>query len=159
MESHKKNIDYYSLHGIWGAYASFVLGRMERGAGVVVGNVRPPERGLFVGYRVGHEEPHLLPFSSGRKYGLGSAAYFSGESSQNIDENYKKARRFNPEEIERQIYFSGEEWRSKSIGFRIYSFFGEVPDPALVSEPLLVQPLGLLSFLGFHSIIAMARTK
>ena len=133
MGSHKKNIDYYSLHGIWGAYASFVLGRMERGAGVVVGNVRPPERGLFVGYRVGHEEPHLLPFSSGRKYGLGSAAYFSGESSQNIDENYKKARRFNPEEIERQIYFSGEEWRSKSMGFRIYSFFGEVPDPALVS--------------------------
>ncbi|HPW02521.1 MAG TPA: glycoside hydrolase family 52 protein, partial [Rectinema sp.] len=109
MESNRKNIDYYSLHGIWGAYASFVLGRIGRGAGVVVGDVRPPERGLFVGYRVGAGETCLLPFSSGRKYGLGVTAYLSGESSQDIDEHYKKARRFNPEEIERQIYFSGEE--------------------------------------------------
>ena len=134
MESNRKNIDYYSLHGIWGAYASFVLGRMERGAGVVVGDVRPPERGLFVGYRVGAGETCLLPFSSGRKYGLGVTAYLSGESSQDIDEHYKKARRFNPEEIERQIYFSGEEWRARSMRFRIYSFFGEVPDPTLVSR-------------------------
>ena len=134
MESNRKNIDYYSLHGIWGAYASFVLGRMERGAGVVVGDVRPPERGLFVGYRVGAGETCLLPFSSGRKYGLGVTAYLSGESSQDIDEHYKKVRRFNPEEIERQIYFSGEEWRARSMRFRIYSFFGEVPDPALVSQ-------------------------
>ena len=134
MESNRKNIDYYSLHGIWGAYASFVLGRIGRGAGVVVGDVRPPETGLFVGYRVGTGETYLLPFSSGRKYGLGVAAYLSGGSSQNIDEHYKKARRFNPQEIERQICFSGEEWRAKSMSFRIYSFFGEVPDPALVSR-------------------------
>jgi len=159
MGSHKKNIDYYSLHGIWGAYASLVLGRIGHAAGVVVGDVRPPETGLYIGYRVGQEEPHLLPFSSGRKYGLGSAAYFSGESSQNIDENYKKARRFNPEEIERQIYFSGEEWRSKSMGFRIYSFFGEVPDPALVSGAVARSAFRPSIFLGFHSIIAMARTK
>ena len=134
MGSHKKNIDYYSLHGIWGAYASLVLGRIGHAAGVVVGDVRPPETGLYIGYRVGQEEPHLLPFSSGRKFGLGSAAYSTGEPSQNIDEHYKKARRFNPEEIERQIYFSGEEWRAKSMRFRIYSFFGGVPDPALVSR-------------------------
>ncbi|HRR38446.1 MAG TPA: glycoside hydrolase family 52 protein [Rectinema sp.] len=134
MESNRKNIDYYSLHGIWGAYASFVLGRIGRGAGVVVGDVRPPETGLFVGYRVGTGETYLLPFSSGRKYGLGVAAYLSGGSSQNIDEHYKKARRFNPQEIERQICFSGEEWRAKSMSFRIYSFFGEVPDPALISR-------------------------
>jgi len=133
MKSRTKNIDYYSLHGIWGAYASFVLGRIGRGAGVVVGDVRPPEKGLFVGYRAGTGETCLLPFSSGRKCGLGVASYLSGESFQNIDEHYKKARRFNPEEIERQIYFSGEEWRAKSMRFRIYSFFGGVPDPAIVS--------------------------
>ena len=108
MKSCTKNIDYYSLHGIWGAYASFVLGRIERGAGVVVGDVRPPERGLFVGYRVGAGETYLLPFSSGRKYGLGVASYLSGASSQNIDEHYKKARRFNPEEIERQSTFQAK---------------------------------------------------
>ena len=47
MGSHKKNIDYYSLHGIWGAYASLVLGRIGHAAGVVVGDVRPPETGLY----------------------------------------------------------------------------------------------------------------
>ena len=68
-------IDYYSLHGIWGAYGSLVLGRLGRGAGVVVGDVRPPRGGLFVGYRVGRGEPRLLPFSPGVGFGLGASAY------------------------------------------------------------------------------------
>ena len=37
-------IDYYSLHGIWGAYGSLVLGRFGRGAGVVVGDVQAAAR-------------------------------------------------------------------------------------------------------------------
>jgi hypothetical protein len=134
MEPQRHEIDYYSLHGIWGAYASLVLGRIGRGAGVVVGDVRPPETGLFVGYRVGREEPHLLPFSSGRKYGLGAAAYHADESSQSIDEHYRRAISFKPEEMERFIYLSGEEWRTARMSFRVFSFFGEVPDPGSVSR-------------------------
>jgi len=72
-------IDYYSLHGIWGAYASLVLGRIGKGAGVVVGDVRPPDRGLFVGYRIGNDEPRLLPFASGKDIAAGASAYHADE--------------------------------------------------------------------------------
>ena len=72
-------IDYYSLHGIWGAYGSLVLGRLGRGAGVVVGDVKPPRGGMFVGYRIGRGEPRLLPFSPGVTFGLGASAYREDE--------------------------------------------------------------------------------
>ena len=134
MEAQQNEIDYYSLHGIWGAYSSFVLGRIDRGAGIVVGNVRPPETGLFIGYRVGREEPQLFPFSSGRKFGLGAAAYSNSESLPNIDESYQRALSFKPEKIERHIYLSGEEWRAPLMSFRVFSFFGEVPDPKDVTR-------------------------
>ena len=65
-----KNIDYYSLHGIWGAYASLALGRLGKGAGMVVGNVQPPQRGLFAGYCQGSLTPRMLPFSPGINIGF-----------------------------------------------------------------------------------------
>lgn len=37
-----KDSDFYSLHGIWGAYGALALGRLGHGAGVVVGDVQPP---------------------------------------------------------------------------------------------------------------------
>jgi len=134
MEPQEQEIDYYSLHGIWGAYSSLVLGRIGRGAGVVLGDVRPPETGLFVGYRVGREEPHLFPFSSGRRYGLGAAAYYNSETLPDMDESYRRALCFKPCETERRIYLSGEEWRTNLMGFRVFSFFGEVPDPREVTR-------------------------
>jgi len=44
-------------------------------------------------------------------------------------------------------------------GLEFTLFLGKFLIQPLFREPLLAQPLGLLSFLGFHSIIAMARTK
>jgi len=121
-------IDYYSQHGIWGAYASLVIGRLGRGAGLVVGDVKPPRTGLFVGYRLGREEPRLLPFSSGVSFGIGAEAYREDETARR-DRAYERSRRFEAGEIERLASFSGEEWRAGALSLRIASFFGEVPDP------------------------------
>jgi xylan 1,4-beta-xylosidase len=127
-------IDYYSLHGIWGAYGSLVLGRLGRGAGVVVGDVRPPRGGMFVGYRVGRGEPRLLPFSAGISYGLGASAYREDEVDSSRADSLRSAAYFGADEIERWISLSGEEWRAGSLSFRVLSFFGEVPDPQAVAS-------------------------
>ncbi len=123
-------IDYYSLHGIWGAYASLVLGRIGKGAGVVVGDVRPPDRGLFIGYRIGNGEPRLLPFASGKDIAAGASAYHADEDMPAREESgLRYLSYFKPEEMERRVSFSGEEWRAGALSFRVISFFGEIPDP------------------------------
>jgi len=127
-------IDYYSLHGIWGAYGSLVLGRIGRGAGVVIGDVEPPKTGMFVGYRVGREEPRLLPFTAGKSYGLGAGAYHVDEEASKREEILRSAVYFKEDEIERYVSLSGEEWRAGSLSFRVYSFFGEVPDPQEIAS-------------------------
>lgn len=126
-------IDYYSLHGIWGAYGSLVLGRLGRGAGVVVGDVRPPRGGMFVGYRSGQGEPRLLPFSAGARFGLGASAYREDDVDSSREDNLRSAAYFGTGEIERWISLSGEEWRAGALSFRVISFFGEVPDPQTVA--------------------------
>jgi hypothetical protein len=125
--------DYYSLHGIWGAYASLVLGRFGRGAGVVVGDVRPPRGGLFVGYRVGQGEPRLLPFSAGASFGLGASAYREDVVDSSRVDSLRSAAYFDGDEIERWVSLSGEEWKAGALSFGVLSFFGEVPDPQAVA--------------------------
>lgn len=123
-------IDYYSLHGIWGAYASFALGRVDRGAGVAVGDVQPPDRGLFVGYKAGSGEPRLLPFVSKQYKPTGASAYEADQDNKSDDIGRTRCYSyFRPEEMEREVSFSGEEWRAGAMSFRVISFFGEVPDP------------------------------
>jgi hypothetical protein len=123
-------IDYYSQHGIWGAYASLVLGRLGKPAGMVVGGVRPPRTGLFVGYQHAGKDPRFLPFSSGQSYGLGAAAYREDEAAPPQDSPESRRRSwFEAGEIERLVSLSGEEWRAGALSFRLVSFFGEVPDP------------------------------
>ena len=146
-------IDYYSQHGMWGAYASLVLGRLGRGAGVVVGGVRPPRGGLFVGYRVGRGEPRLLPFSAGTSIGLGAAAYREDDVDSSREDEKRSASYFAASEIERLVSLSGEEWRAGSLSFRVASFFGEVPDPQAVAPASARSALrpSILLVLGFDN--------
>jgi xylan 1,4-beta-xylosidase len=125
-------IDYYSLHGIWGAYASLALGRVGKGAGVVIGDVKPPRRALFVGYRMGRAAPRLLPFSPGVSFGLGAASYREDSVDTGRSEKADTVSYFGPEEIERSISLSGEEWKAGALSFSVISFFGEIPDPQKV---------------------------
>jgi len=128
-------IDYYSLHGMWGAYASFAIGRIGQGAGVVIGNVQPPERGLFVGYRRGRELPRLLPFVPNRKVGLSADSYVDPTTPARPNLPPPEYRFFEPKEIERVVSFSGETWNAGLLSMSVFSFFGEIPDPT-TSDPV-----------------------
>lgn len=120
------NNDFYSLHGMWGAFSSLALGRIGKGAGIVVGDVQPPEHGLFAGYRRGRAKPRLLPFSPGINVGLGEESYhLPAKSGTPVPE----CNWFSKKEITRTMSFSGETWKAEDLIFRVLSFFGSVPDP------------------------------
>ncbi len=135
-----RDIDFYSLHGIWGAYASLVLGRLGRGAGVVVGDVQPPKRALFAGYRRGSEKAVLFPFAPDVKVGRGVEAYVGEQAHADAAAHPEVLpgrvpfEFFGEEDITRTLSLSGETWTAGSISMNVVSFFGEVPDPA-VSDP------------------------
>ncbi len=138
-----KDGDFYSLHGIWGAYASIVLGRLGRGAGVVVGDVQPPKRALFAGYRRGAGKPVLLPFAPDVKVGRGVEAYTGEEAHPDAAAHPEVLpgkvpfEFFGGDEIERSLSLSGETWSAGRMKMNVVSFFGEVPDPATSSESVL----------------------
>jgi hypothetical protein len=133
MSTRVQNIDFYALHGIWGAYSSLALGRTGRGAGVVAGNVQPPAQGLFIGYKTGHEEAKLLPFVNDHAKNQPNGSAYNAD-----DKTIRNAKRlgyswFTEDQIERSISLSGERWHAGALSFTVTSFFGSVPDPATVS--------------------------
>ncbi|AEJ18475.1 glycoside hydrolase family 52 protein [Gracilinema caldarium] len=133
--------DFYSLHGMWGAYASLILGRIGKGAGLVIGNVQPPQRGLFIGYRLGAETPWILPFCPETKIGLDASAYVDPDAPAKPMLSPADFSYFPQETIERSLSLSGEEWKAGLLSFKVTSFFGSVADPVSADPSLLRQQL------------------
>ena len=135
-----KDNDFYSLHGIWGADSCLALGRIGHGAGMVVGNVQPPKRALFAGYRSGSGRPVLLPFAPDVKVGLGADAFVADGPSGSTEDAANTERSvayFGAGDIEREISMSGETWRAGNLAMTVTSFFGDVPDPESANRVLL----------------------
>jgi len=122
-----QNTDFYSVHGMWGAFSCLALGRIGKGAGLVVGDVQPPKHGLYAGYRKGKAKPRVFPFSPGINVGIGEEAYHLPAKPQTP---VPECSWFTKNEIERSMSFSGEQWKAEDITFKIVSFFGSIPDPS-----------------------------
>lgn len=127
--------DFYSLHGMWGAFSCLALGRIGKGAGIVVGDVQPPKQGLFAGYRRGKGKSRLLPFSPGIHVGVGEESYHL-PSKPLIPP--PECNWFKQDEIKRTMTFSGEQWLAEDLCFKVISFFGSVPDP-LTAKPAEIK--------------------
>lgn len=125
--------DYYTQHGMWGAYASLVLGKRNEGAGFVLGDVKPPQTGMYVGYRVASCPPCLFPFLGTEQAGLGSSAY-TGKDDTPAPAPYTV---FSQEEITRVTSLGSETWKAGLMTLQIASFFGEKQDPSHTSTDLL----------------------
>lgn len=125
--------DYYTQHGLWGAYASLVLGKRDGGAGFVLGDVQPPAEGMSVGYRSGAGIPMLLPFLGNRLLGEGSSAY-TGKDDVSPVPSFSV---FPADQIERITSLGSEIWKAGRMEMKIHSFFGEKSDPAKTSTSVL----------------------
>ena len=74
--------DYYAQHGIWGAYASFVVGKQQCGGGFVLGDVTPPKNNIYLGYQDSEELPVLFPWVSEVNPTDGSTAYTAKKAQE-----------------------------------------------------------------------------
>ena len=118
--------DYYAQHGIWGAYASFVLGKQDKGGGFCLSHVTPPNHNIYIGYRYGNKLASLFPFISDSHPVNGSTAYTAKKSEEREREFY---RTFTPSEIIRTAQLGSETWKAGSLNLTISSFFGSKSDP------------------------------
>lgn len=121
---------FYSHHSAWGSYASFTVGKYQSGAGFSLGGVQPPSTSLYVGYRVGKKgKPRLLPFTQGRRQGVGAENYVAGSEGDAAGYEATGVNFFKDAEIERTMDWATERWRAGCMDFSLATPFGPVHDP------------------------------
>lgn len=118
--------DYYAQHGIWGAYASFVLGKQDKGGGFALSHVTPPSNNLYIGYSSGNTLATLLPWISDARPVNGSTAFTAKKAEEGETQFYTT---FSPSEIVRTVQLGGETWKAGNLTLTINSFFGSKCDP------------------------------
>lgn len=119
------NLDYYAQHGIWGAFASFSLGKYGRGGGFSIGDVKIPAHNLYVGYANGKGQPTVMPWLDVDAHYDGSTA-FTAKRAAEFSENH---REFSPAEIDRHSGLGTEVYRAGRMSLALSSFYGSVPNP------------------------------
>lgn len=118
--------DYYSQHGIWGAYASFVLGKQGKGGGFCLAGVKPPAHHLYIGYAQDGQPGKLLPFMSEGEHFDGSTAFTAKKEAGEAQKPYSF---FAVDEISRSVTLGSETFRAQKMSMVISSFFGAKSDP------------------------------
>ncbi len=118
--------DYYSQHGIWGAYASFVLGKQGKGGGFCLAGVKPPAHQLYIGYALEGQRGLLLPFMSEQEHFDGSTAF---TAKKEAGEERKPYSFFPASEMTRSVRLGSETFRAGKLSLTISSFFGAKSDP------------------------------
>ncbi|WP_163193459.1 glycoside hydrolase family 52 protein [Clostridium thermarum] len=123
------NKSFYAHHSAFGAFSSFILGKIGSGGGFVLSDVRPPENNVYIGYK---QEGHirLLPFCTINN--KSAEQEFTGEIA-----NTKKAVKvslFKEDEISREMGWASDTWSCGNFKFSILTPFGNVNDPAAMTE-------------------------
>ena len=138
--------DYYAQHGIWGAYASFVVGKQQCGGGFVLGDVTPPKNNIYLGYQDSEELPVLFPWVSEVNPTDGSTAY----TAKKAQEEAVVYRLLPQAEIQRNVLLGSDSYTYKRLTARFFSFFGSIPDPEHHNQGELKDALCPVLLLQLH---------
>lgn len=124
-----KNKSFYAHHSAFGAFSSFMMGKIGQGGGFVLSDVRPSQDNLYIGYKK-EGSIRLLPFCT---IGNSSAEEeFTGETA-----NTRKDRQIeliSEAEISREMGWSSDTWTAGKFTFSIITPFGSVKNPEDMSE-------------------------
>lgn len=124
-----ENKSFYAHHSAFGAFASFMMGKIGKGGGFVLSDVRPPEWNMYIGYKQ-EGRINLFPFCDINN--KAAEEEFTGESSTTrIEKNIKV---FTENEIEREMNWSSDKWTAGNFEFSLITPFGEVKEPLLMTE-------------------------
>jgi hypothetical protein len=123
-----ENKSFYTHHSAFGAFSSFMLGKVGKGGGFVLNDVRPPQNNVYIGYKQ-EGVIRLLPFCTINNNAEGE---FTGEVS-----NAKKDKPigiFSETEINRELGWSSDTWTADRFKFSIITPFGYVKNPVIMTE-------------------------
>lgn len=123
-----QNKSFYVHHSAFGAFSSFMLGKVGKGGGFVLSDVRPPENNVFIGYKQ-EGRIKLLPFCT---IDNNAEQEFTGEVGDRTEN--KSVCLLSEGEIEREIGWASDTWTADRFKFSIVTPFGEVKDPVLMTE-------------------------
>lgn len=123
------NKSFYAHHSAFGAFSSFMLGKIGMGGGFVLSDVRPPENNIYIGYKQ-EGNIKLLPFCTIND--KSAEQEFTGEvANTKKDSNVSL---FKEEEISREMGWSSDTWTAGSFKFSIITPFGDVKNPETMTE-------------------------
>lgn len=124
-----KNKSFYAHHSAFGAFSSFMLGKIGMGGGFVLSDVRPPENNIYIGYKQ-EGNIKLLPFCTIND--KSAEQEFTGEvANTKKDSNVSL---FKEEEISREMGWSSDTWTAGNFKFSIITPFGDVKNPEAMTE-------------------------
>jgi hypothetical protein len=123
-----ENKSFYAHHSAFGAFSSFMLGKIGKGGGFVLNDVRPPQNNVYIGYKQ-EEMIKLLPFCT---INNNAEEEFTGEVN-NTKKN-KTIKIFSEPEINREMGWASDTWTSERLKFFIITPFGYVKEPTVMTE-------------------------
>lgn len=124
-----ENKSFYAHHSAFGAFSSFMLGKIGQGGGFVLSDVRQPENNVYIGYKQ-DGEIKLLPFCSIDN--SAAEAEFTGEAVKT--ENKNPISLFSEKEIKREMCWSSDTWSAERLEFSLITPFEKVKEPDLMTE-------------------------
>jgi hypothetical protein len=123
------NKSFYAHHSAFGAFSSFMLGKIGQGGGFVLSDVRPPQNNVYIGYKQSGNIK-LLPFCTIERNS--AEEEFTGEIAKTKKE--KSIELFSEAEINREMGWASDSWEADSFKFSIITPFGHVKEPDALTE-------------------------
>jgi xylan 1,4-beta-xylosidase len=124
-----ENKSFYAHHSAFGAFSSFMLGKVGKGGGFVLSDVRPPQNNLYIGYKQG-TDIKLLPFCAINNFS--AEEEFTGERADTKKD--KTIELISEDKITREMGWASDSWTSDRFKFSIITAFGDVKNPEVMTE-------------------------
>jgi hypothetical protein len=127
-----ENISFHAHHSPFGAYASFIIGKLNSGAGFDLSNVQPQNNNFYVGYKRDEENAYLMPFLSSKRQINHEEAYVVKEHEENQANG--QIHILTEKDIHRRMTWAQDLWTVNDLEFKIVTPFGHVNELEKMSE-------------------------
>ncbi|SKA74220.1 Glycosyl hydrolase family 52 [Clostridium sp. USBA 49] len=124
-----KNKSFHMHHSAFGAFSSFIIGKIGKGGGFVLSDVRPPQSNILIGFKQ-EGKIKLLPFCTISDNS--AEEEFTGEVADTKKE--KSIELFSENEINREIGWASDTWSAGNFKFSLITPFGNVKEPSTMSD-------------------------
>jgi len=126
-----KSLSFISHHSSWGSYASFILGKENRGGGFALSQVQSPEQNVYFGYQRGTDPIRMFPFLTEKEIGVTRDRYVQDNPE---DTDTGPAFEVLPlKDITETLDWCTHNWNHQGVGLSLFTPFDKIPE---IKQPL-----------------------